>query len=624
MADWRISDFNAGTPPYDPASLALISVPAATPSGYASRKALLSDLTPGGRPEVDYALAPWAVDLDFVKGIYWNAPNNPPNSFTVTRASVGYVNNSSGVWTQVAANVLRGYPYTDLGTLIEKAKTNSVRNNSMQGAVAGTPGTLPTNWFYGGSVPNAISKQVVGTGTENGIDYIDIRFFGTPSGSGSFNLFFEGLTQIAAVAGQTWTASFFVTLQAGTLTNLGTLVIGVNEWTSGGAFVTGTNSALTVAAGALGLSRQSVTRTLTGGTTAAVDLDFGFQLTSGQAIDVTVRLGWPQLEQGTWASSPIRTTSAAATRADDVVSLTLPPSFGTSYSVAAAGTPQAPFDYNTPQNLVAVSDGTTTNRLALIRRASTGIPAFALDSSVTNIGAAAWSQNAAGTVAVAYGPSSQTASFNGTTTVAGTDPTAPTGLNTVQIGANGAAIDWWNGYITRILIWPVTRIGDQALVDIATTLPTANGYVTSLNYGTTTNDDALAGHVGEHQVSVVASGSAVALTTGTPANITNLSLTAGDWDVAGEVWFNPNASTVITQSIAAINTTSGTLPTDPGTGVALARQSGTEVTGVAGVVSVGPCRISIASTTTVYLVAQSAFTVSTNAAYGKLRARRMR
>jgi hypothetical protein len=51
--------------------------------------------------------------------------------------------------------------------------------------------------------------------------------------------------------------------------------------------------------------------------------------------------------------------------------------------------------------------------------------------------------------------------------------------------------------------------------------------------GTATNDDAAAGKLGEIISSNIVVGSAVSLTTNTPANITSLSLTAGDWDVWG-------------------------------------------------------------------------------------------
>ena len=55
--------------------------------------------------------------------------------------------------------------------------------------------------------------------------------------------------------------------------------------------------------------------------------------------------------------------------------------------------------------------------------------------------------------------------------------------------------------------------------------------------GTTTNDDAAAGKIGEYQSAGIGFGSAISLTTATPANVTSISLTAGDWDVSGVIYF---------------------------------------------------------------------------------------
>ena len=52
-------------------------------------------------------------------------------------------------------------------------------NNLMQGAVAGTPGALPTNWTI---TTAGLTQQVVATGTlTNGMPYIDIKLSGTTS-----------------------------------------------------------------------------------------------------------------------------------------------------------------------------------------------------------------------------------------------------------------------------------------------------------------------------------------------------------------------------------------------------------------------------------------------------------
>lgn len=140
--------------------------------------------------------------------------------------------------------------------------------------------------------------------------------------------------------------------------------------------------------------------------------------------------------------------------------------------------------------------------------------------------------------------------------------------------------------------------------------------------GTITNDNAQAGSIGEYVTSSVVS-TTVNLTTATTANITTISLTAGDWDVTGGVLFQTAATTSVTGAIAGISTTTGTLGAD-GT---YARSTFAAV--VPGAVEwadfLAPVvRLSLAATTTVYLVGQSTFTVSTQTAGGYIRARRVR
>lgn len=139
--------------------------------------------------------------------------------------------------------------------------------------------------------------------------------------------------------------------------------------------------------------------------------------------------------------------------------------------------------------------------------------------------------------------------------------------------------------------------------------PTTGGIV-----GTTTNDNTTAGDVGEE---ITATGSAVAITTNTQTNVTSISLTAGDWLVYGSVKSNPAAGTTVTEVAAGISSTSATLPTIyTATGTAAA----TTATGPS-----APCvRISIAGTTTIYLVSRIQYAVSTCTVSGTISGRRVR
>lgn len=138
--------------------------------------------------------------------------------------------------------------------------------------------------------------------------------------------------------------------------------------------------------------------------------------------------------------------------------------------------------------------------------------------------------------------------------------------------------------------------------------------------GTNTNDNAAAGYVGEYIESEVLVGSAVSLTTNVTANVTSISLTAGDWDVHGSISFVVSIGTNAIRG--GINTTSATLPTIPGKGAyfALNDSAATDSQTVPGLTR----RISLSGTTTVYLVVRATFGSGVCNAYGIIWARRVR
>lgn len=143
----------------------------------------------------------------------------------------------------------------------------------------------------------------------------------------------------------------------------------------------------------------------------------------------------------------------------------------------------------------------------------------------------------------------------------------------------------------------------------------------SAGAGAMDGTDAQAGAIGE-LITATAAPAAVSLTTATPANIVSVSLTAGDWDVEGVVNYTPGASTSITQLSQGVSVTSATL----GVQDSYAQQSqAANVPGANIIASSSPeVRLSLAVTTTVYLVAKATFTVSTLTGGGTIRARRMR
>jgi len=137
--------------------------------------------------------------------------------------------------------------------------------------------------------------------------------------------------------------------------------------------------------------------------------------------------------------------------------------------------------------------------------------------------------------------------------------------------------------------------------------------------GTATNDSAATGKIGEYVSAELLFGSATALTTATSKNVTSISLTAGDWDVSGMCGFTLSNTSTIMQS--SISLTSATQDVSNGAYVRL---------GAAGTLigtyqnALPTTRISIASTTTVYVVAEATFASGSNAAFGRIMARRVR
>ena len=141
--------------------------------------------------------------------------------------------------------------------------------------------------------------------------------------------------------------------------------------------------------------------------------------------------------------------------------------------------------------------------------------------------------------------------------------------------------------------------------------------------GTSTNGNATAGNIGEYISSTVLVGAPVSFTSSaTPYNITSISLTGGDWDVWGSVGFVANSSTTATIFNGGINTTSATLPVSGG---ALHQETLSVAAGaLEPYFPVGMIRVSLATTTSVYLVGQATFAVSTMGGYGFLAGRRVR
>lgn len=215
-----------------------------------------------------------------------------------------------------------------------------------------------------------------------------------------------------------------------------------------------------------------------------------------------------------------------------------------------------------------------------------------------------------------------------TTGVTGTLPVGNggTGQNSA-LTANGVV------YATSTTAMAVTAAGTagQALISAGSGSPPAYsstfGPTTGGNIvGTNTNNNAAAGQVGEF---VVASPGAPVTpgTSGTVVNFTSISLTAGDWDVDGSVSLATGATSAISQLSAFVTLTSAAIDSANSGAFFQELRSAFNVSSTY-LYPIGTRRISIATTTTVFIAGTIVYTTLGGATFNQngilIRARRVR
>jgi hypothetical protein len=389
---------------------------------------------------------------------------------TFTRTSSATRFNQYGVLEIVANNVPRiDFSPTTLlcnGLLAEEQRTNSIRNNTMVGAAAGTPGTLPTNWQKGEA--SSLAFNVVGTGTENGITYIDVRLSGTASATTSSSVQFEQNSQISASVSQTWALTSYAKISAGSTSGLSQIQFGWEE--RAGSFLASNQSAITPQNGGnLAAGRVTHVGVNANASTTFIKPYILFTPNNGAAIDITLRIGMPQLEQGAFATSVIPTTNAAVIRSIDFADIT-----GTKFSSwynATEGTlltqaqDMSDATHSSAQPRVAsINNG--TNSTIDISRFSTSVQGRARidDAGVNQFNSltTAWPLATQAKIALAYKLNDAAACLGGTTVYTDNTATIPT-VNTLTIGnyVSGSS-NPWTGWIQRIVYYP-TRLSNAQL-----------------------------------------------------------------------------------------------------------------------------------------------------------------
>ncbi|MDQ1079965.1 hypothetical protein [Pseudoroseomonas cervicalis] len=412
------------------------------------------------------ALMPGALTPD--RPLRLVGPDHAPRLAT-TRAGPAMAQSAAGAWQAVAANTPR-FHGSARRLLVEAARSNLLRNPRGEGGAAGTPGTLPTYYgVVGTSV--GLNRSILGTGSEDGVPYVEIRLSGTPSSTTSYRLGFEtGTGGAPAAQGQAWLLSVFLRLTGGTVPAAGGPLLGLQERDAGGGSLGSPilSASLPVGSGPLASQRFALAASLTQASTTALTAELRFPLQSGVPVDFTYRIGAPQLELGRNASSlilPAAGTPATSSRAADQLVWAPPGGFGPQGTlVVQAMLPQTAL-FGEHQGLFQLDDGSDTNRI-LLRNTSGGATLFGVvDSGGATLAAISGGNVTAGTsfrAALAWAPGDQALCLNG-----GTVQTAavalPTGLTRLLVGQGSTLLNRAANGEIAVLDYRPTRLSNAML-----------------------------------------------------------------------------------------------------------------------------------------------------------------
>jgi len=307
---------------------------------------------------------------------------------------------------------------------------------------------------------------------------------------------------------------------------------------------------------------------------------------------------------GTLATTAQLPTPAALTKTDDTnVTLTLGGTPATALLQATSLTLGWTGQLSVPRGGSGLASATA---YAVLCGGTTSTGAFQSVASVGTSGQVLTS-NGAGAL-----PTFQTFSAGGTVN-------SGTANQIAYYATTGTAVSGLTSANNGILVTNgsgVPSIGNT--VGAGLTMPSITFNSTTGVVGTTTNNNAAAGSVGEVISSQVLFASGVSLTSNTPANVTSISLTAGDWDVYGNVFCT--FSTLGLNVVGWISATSAVQPN-----LSLVAQVGISPAGLTNNgLSVPYVRVSVASTTTYYLSGYATFATGTASMAGGIFARRAR
>ena len=396
------------------------------------------------------------LDLDFGAGAYWDSIDGAQgiaDFATFDRNSAAGRFGPAGAYESIPADMLRrDYDPATLaarGALIEAAVAYERVNSLLSGAVAGSPGTMPTG--VTAPAPAGLTRTLT-IDTIDGVPRLGIRYVGAPSSDFQFILqTIPGLT-VAATTGQTWTAGMWI---AGSGTGLGQLGFGTWETDGANALLRSNDSPVTLPAA---WARRSRTYTVGAGTVYQRFLVYTGVITAGTTCDFTIYIGGATLTQTAYLPSPNLVGTSAATRLADTLSLP----FG-SWGVQGEGTVLAEVEFVAGADvgnnvLVQLDAGNVDNRILLRRDASTNIVyarsvvGGGVAQCILNLGAAVSGRKR---VAFAYATNDFRAVMTGGSVASDVSGSVPADMTTMWLGSNGIGSEYLNGWLRQVAYLPL-------------------------------------------------------------------------------------------------------------------------------------------------------------------------
>lgn len=406
----------------------------------------------------DGALPVDQADYALGKGWYNGQPH--PNLFayidaaggTFSRGSDASYFDSAGVLRTAGSNVLRldHDPATGkvLGARMEGAGTNlAINSGGRSGAVGviGAGGALPTYWSVAAAL--GLTVEVLATNVDPMIGGCRLRVYGVTAVSGNFRMqCSSGVARTVEQAGVV--ASCFVRGVSGALPGQPVITL-VNANAGHVAPFDPFDATSLSKARRLGTGAGTVSSPL------AIRQELRFFVATGVAVDFTIEIGGAQLEEASFPSSYVETTSAAAQRlADSLTFARAAPPEGTVVIEA-----RSPLGTGGNQVLWQWDDGTDANRYRLVRVNDGNLRAIMTVAGVdeVNLDLGPVANDADLKVVSSWRAGQFAASLNGAAAVVDTAYTGPLPVvSTVRCGSGATSGDEWFGAVARIGIFDRT------------------------------------------------------------------------------------------------------------------------------------------------------------------------